>query len=174
MFLDGEAWQAKFRDFQQEAWRLETLPQYLMPQEAEEFAAFTAGARVDPAIVSNEYTDRLARQVTEGRSQGRVHIVARPLSDYLRFEFSQYYAPHSLAGEQIRILDVTDRENPLRGIQDFWLFDRAEVVLMNYHPDGRQISREVFTGDVSPFIEYQHIAISESVPFEEYVKGLDV
>ncbi|MFJ3928028.1 DUF6879 family protein [Streptomyces sp. NPDC090022] len=173
MLLDGDAWQAKFRDFQQEAWRLETLPQYLMPQEAEEFAAFKAGARIDPESVSNEYTDRLARQVTEGRSQGRVHIVTRPLSDYLRFEFSQYYAPHALAGEEIRILDVTNRENPLRGIQDFWLFDRSEVVLMNYYADGRQISREAFEGDVSPFIEYQRIAVSESVPFEEYVKGLD-
>ncbi|WP_371676860.1 DUF6879 family protein [Streptomyces sp. NBC_01276] len=173
MLLDGDAWQAKFRDFQQEAWRLETLPQYLMPQEAEEFAAFKAGARIDPESVSNEYTDRLARQVTEGRSQGRVHIVTRPLSDYLRFEFSQYYAPHALAGEEIRILDVTNRENPLRGIQDFWLFDRSEVVLMNYYADGRQISREAFEGDVSPFIECQRTAVSESVPFEEYVKGLD-
>ncbi|MFJ7773673.1 DUF6879 family protein [Streptomyces yangpuensis] len=172
MLLDGEAWQAKFRDFRQEAWRLETLPQYLMPQEAEEFAAFTGGARIDPGTVSNEYTDRLARQAAEGRSQGRVHIVTRPLSDYLRFEFSQYYAPHALAGEEIRILDVTNRENPLRGVQDFWLFDRAEVVLMNYYADGRQISREVFEGDVSPFVEYQRIAVSESVPFEEYVKGL--
>ncbi|MGW9070249.1 DUF6879 family protein [Streptomyces yangpuensis] len=174
MLLDGEAWQAKFRYFRQEAWRLETLPQYLMPQEAEEFAAFTAGARIAPESVSNEYTDRLARHVDEGRTQGRVHIVTRPLSDYLRFEFSQYYAPHALAGEDIRILDVTNRENPLRGIQDFWLFDRAEVVLMNYYADGRQISREVFEGDVSPFVEYQRIAVSESVPFEEYVKGLDV
>ncbi|MBT2450455.1 hypothetical protein J7F03_25940 [Streptomyces sp. ISL-43] len=172
MLLDGEAWQAKFRDFQQEAWRLETLPQYLMPKEAEEFAAFMAGTRIDPGGVSNEYTDRLGQQVAEGRSQGRVHIVTRPLSNYLRFEFSQYYAPHALAGEQIRILDVTNRENPLRGIQDFWLFDHSEVVLMNYYADGRQISREVFEGDVSPFVEYQRIAVSESVPFEEYVKGL--
>ncbi|MFF5127605.1 DUF6879 family protein [Streptomyces syringium] len=174
MLLDGEAWQAKFRDFQQEAWRLETLPQYLMPQEAEEFEAFKAGARIDPESVSNEYTDRLGRQVAQGRSQGRVHIVTRPLSDYLRFEFSQYYAPHALVGEQIRILDVTDRENPLRGVQDFWMFDRTEVVLMNYHADGRQIGREVFEGDVSPFLEYRQIAVRESVPFEEYVKGLGV
>lgn len=39
-------------------------------------------------------------------------------------------------------------------------------------PDGRQISREAFEGDVSPFIEYQQIAVSQSVPFEEYVKAL--
>ncbi|UED84751.1 DUF6879 family protein [Streptomyces profundus] len=174
MLLAGEEWAARFQNFRREAWRLETLPQYLMPQEAEEFAAFRAGTRIDPHAVSNEYTDRLRRQVTEGRSQGRVHIVAQPLSDYLRFEFSQYYAPHALAGEEIRILDVTDRENPLAGVQDFWIFDHAEVVLMNYHPDGRQINREVHDGDVAAFIEYQRVAVAASVPFEEYVKGLDV
>jgi hypothetical protein len=28
--------------------------------------------------------------------------------------------------------------------------------------------------DSGQFIEYQRIAVAESVPFEEYVKGLDV
>ncbi|WP_052851301.1 DUF6879 family protein [Streptomyces avicenniae] len=174
MFLAGEEWAARFEQFGHEAWRLETLPQYLMPQEEKELAEFRAGVRIDPRMVSNDYTDRLRRQVTEGRSQGRVHIVTRPLSEYLRFEFSQYYAPHLLAGEQIRILDVTDRENPLEGVQDFWMFDRREVVLMNYHPDGRQINREVHEGDVAAFIEYQRIAVAASVPFEEYAKDLDI
>ncbi|MFE3072393.1 DUF6879 family protein [Streptomyces sp. NPDC059247] len=174
MLLDGDAWRSRFERFAVEAWRLETLPQYLMPQEEEEFRAFRAGARIDPHVVSNEYTDRLRRQAAEGRPQGRVHVLTRPLSDYLRFEFSQYYAPHVLAGEQIRILDVTDRDNPLESVQDFWMFDRSEVVLMNYRPDGRQISREVYEGDLTPFIEHQRIAVAESMPFEEYVKGIDV
>ncbi|GAA2912117.1 hypothetical protein GCM10020221_04740 [Streptomyces thioluteus] len=174
MLLAGEAWQARFEDFEREAWRLETLQQYLMPQEAQEWQAFRDGVRIDPVTVSNEYTDRLRQQVAEGRTQGRVHIVTRPLSEYLRFEFSQYYAPHVLAGEEIRILDVTDRPNPLDGIQDFWMFDRSEVVLMNYHPDGRQINREIHEGDTTRFIEYQRTAVEESVPFEEYVKGFDL
>jgi hypothetical protein len=144
-----------------------------MPQEGEEFAAFRAGARIAPESVENEYTDRLRRRATEGRMQGRVHIVTRPLSDYLRFEFHHYYKAHAMAGERIRILDVTDRLNPLDGVQDFWMFDQSEVVLMNYHPDGRRISREVRNGSPESFLEYQRIAVSESVPFEEYVKGLD-
>lgn len=172
MFLDGEAWQAKFRDYTREAWRLETLPQYLMPQEAEELAAFRAGVRVDPRAVPNEYTDDLRRLASEGRTKGRVRVVTRPLSEYLRFEFSQYYAARALAGEDIRILDVTDRPNPLEGVQDYWMFDRTTVVLMNYEADGRQINRQVFEGDVAPLVEYRNVAVSESVPFEEYVNRL--
>ncbi|MBW8739859.1 MAG: hypothetical protein JF621_22985 [Streptomyces turgidiscabies] len=173
MLLDGEAWQAKFRDFRSEAWRLETLPAYNVPQEAEEIRAFLAGEHIDPHAHSNDYTEDLKRVRREGKSKGRVHIVSRPLSTYLRYEF-MYYLPHVWAGEDIRIMDVTDRANPLAGIQDFWMFDKSEVVLMHYEPDGTQISREVHAGDVTPFIEYQRIALAESVPFEEYVKGLDV
>ncbi|NJP42632.1 DUF6879 family protein [Actinacidiphila epipremni] len=174
MLLAGDEWAARFEKFRREAWRLETLPQYLMPQEADEFESFRNGARIDPTTVSNAYTDRLRRQVTEGRAQGRVHVLTRPLSAYLRFEFQHYYQPHALAGEEIRVLDVTNRPDPLEGVQDFWMFDRAEVVLMNYHPDGRQISRELFDGDISPFLEFQRIAVDESVPFEEYVQDLDL
>ncbi|MGG2458278.1 DUF6879 family protein [Streptomyces sp. RGM 3693] len=170
MLLDGDEWRRRFTEINREAWRLETLPQYLMPHEVEEFAAFREGRPPTPRATS-AYTERVARQRAEGKRNGRVHIVTQPLSEYLQFEFARYYKAHAQAGDDIRILDVTDRPNPLERVQDFWIFDRAEVALMNYEADGRQINREVFEGDVSPFIEYQRIAVTESVPFEEYVNG---
>ncbi|WP_438291784.1 DUF6879 family protein [Streptomyces sp. HUAS TT7] len=173
MLLDGEAWRARTRGFQREAWRLETLPTYRVPQEEEEIREFLAGERIDPHAYASEYTEDLKRVRREGKVKGRVHVVTRPLSDYLRYEF-MYYLPHVWAGEDIRILDVTGRLNPLESVQDFWMFDRSEVVLMNYGSDGSQISREVYEGDPAPFIEYQRIALTEAVPFEEYVKGIDV
>jgi hypothetical protein len=159
-----------FRGFESEAWRLETLPQYLVPQEAAEIEAFRAGKRIDPHAYTSSYTEDLKRLRKEGKRKGRVHILTQPLSEYLSFEFSRYYAPHTLAGEDIRILDVTGRENPLQGVQDFWIFDRSTVVLMHYEEDGTQISRELYEGDPSPYVECQRIAEAESIPFLEYVK----
>ncbi|GAA2714400.1 MULTISPECIES: DUF6879 family protein [Streptomyces] len=173
MLLDGEEWDAKFLDFRSEAWRLETLPVYRVPQEEEEIRRFLAGERLDPHTYSDEYTDDLKRVRREGKTKGRVHVVTRPLSEYLRYEF-MYYEAHVLAGEDIRIMDVTGRENPLAGVQDFWMFDRSDVVLMHYALDGTQISREVYEGDPELYREYQRIALAESVSFEEYVKGLDL
>ncbi|MFD4530461.1 DUF6879 family protein [Streptomyces sp. NPDC058470] len=170
MLLDGDEWRAKFREFQSEAWRLETLPQYRVPQESEELEAFRSGKRIDPHSYASAYTEDLKRQRGEGKRKGRVHVLTQPLSEYLRFEFSRYYAPHVLAGEDIRILDVTDRENPLPGVRDFWLFDRSTVVLMNYEEDGTQINRELYESDPAPFVEYQRIAVADSIPFQEYVK----
>lgn len=170
MLLDGEEWRATLRGFQSEAWRLETLPQYLVPQESEELEAFRAGKRIDPNAYSSTYTEDLKRLRGEGKHKGRVHILTRPLSGYLQFEFSRYYAPHILAGEDIRILDVTDRDNPLPDVGDFWMFDRSTVVLMHYKDNGTQISRELHEGEPADFIEYQRIAVAESVPFLEYVQ----
>ncbi|MDT0306348.1 hypothetical protein RM780_05155 [Streptomyces sp. DSM 44917] len=164
MLLDGDEWAAKFRTFQQEAWRLETWPQYLVPQEADEFAAFRNGARFP-----GPYEDAWTRMVST-RNVGRVHIVSRPLTDYLRFEFERYYQHQARAGEDIRILDVTEQENPLPGVQDFWMFDQTTIVLMHYEPDGKQIGRELYDGDPAPYIEYQRIAKAASTPFLEYVK----
>ncbi|KAB8169752.1 hypothetical protein FH609_005525 [Streptomyces sp. 3MP-14] len=169
MLLDGEAWIARVQDFRQEAWRLETLPWYRVPSEDGDIRDFLAGRRISPQNYSSNYTEGLRRIRAEGRTKGRVHIVTRPLTDYLRFEF-MYYEAHSLAGDDIRILDVTDRANPLEGVPDFWLFDRTEVVLMHYDDDGTQIGRELHEGDPAPYIEYQRIALAESTPFGEYVK----
>ncbi|MYV49149.1 hypothetical protein GT031_27230 [Streptomyces sp. SID2888] len=101
-----------------------------------------------------------------------MHVVRRPLSDYLRFEFERYYQHQAPAGEDIHILDLTDRPNLLPDhVGDYWMFDRSTVVLMRYEPDGRQICRELYEGDPAPFIEYQRLAVAASVPFLEYVKS---
>ncbi|MFE4330929.1 DUF6879 family protein [Streptomyces sp. NPDC056831] len=170
MLLDGEAWTVKVQGFKREAWRLETLPVYRVPSEDGDIQEFLAGQRIEPDNYSSGYTESLRKIRAEGKAKGRVHIVTQPLTDYLRFEF-MYYHVHSQAGDDIRILDVTDRVNPLEGVPDFWLFDRSEVVLMNYTEDGTQISRELYDGDPTPYIEYQRIALAESVSFKEYVNG---
>ncbi|MFW6691791.1 DUF6879 family protein [Streptomyces sp. MAR4 CNX-425] len=170
MLLDGEAWTSRVQGFTREAWRLETLPVYRVPGEDGDIRDFMAGRRLDPESYSSAYTEGLRRIKSAGKSKGRVHIVRRPLTDYLRFEF-MYYDVHARAGDDIRILDVTDRPNPLDGVQDFWLFDRSEVVLMNYDADGTQTSRELYDGDPAPYVEYQRIALMESMPFREYVNG---
>jgi hypothetical protein len=156
---------------QREAWRLETLPVYRVPQEKEAVRRFLAGEPVTREA-TQPWFDRIKAYVADGRSVGRVHVVTRPLTDYLLFEFAHYR--HNVeAGEAVRILDVTDRPNPLEGAPDFWMFDRSRVVLMHYEPDGTQISRELYEGDPTPFLEFQRIALAESVPFEEFVKVLD-
>ncbi|WP_327677647.1 DUF6879 family protein [Kitasatospora sp. NBC_00458] len=168
MFLDGDGWRAFFDAMEHDAWRLETLPAYAMPQEDNAVRRFLAGEPVGPADTA-AWTARLRGYRESGRRVGRVHVLTRPLTDYLRFEFAYYR--HSVgAGEDVRILDLTDRPNPGLPDQDFWLFDDSRVVLMNYRADGTQINRQVHEGDPTPYAEWKRLAVAESVPFLEYVK----
>ncbi|MFE7639741.1 hypothetical protein DR950_21260 [Kitasatospora xanthocidica] len=169
MFLDGEDWQRLLHGFSRSAFRLETLPAYKVAGEAEEIEEFLNGYRIDPGTYTSGWTDKLRAHTAAGRTVQRVHIVTRPLSDYLRYEF-MYYAPHARAGEDIYILDLTDRPNPGLPAQDFWAFDDSTVVLMNYEPDGTQINRVLVEDDVEKYREWRRIAVAESVPFMDYVE----
>ncbi|MFE4516979.1 DUF6879 family protein [Kitasatospora sp. NPDC056783] len=169
MLLDGDDWQRVLHGFARSAFRLETLPAYKVAGEAEEIEEFLNGNRIDPDTYTSGWTDRLKAHTAAGRTVQRVHIVTRPLSDYLRYEF-MYYEPHAKAGEDIRILDLTDRSNPGLPNQDFWTFDDSTVVLMNYESDGTQIDRVLVEGDVEQYREWQRIAVAESVPFADYAK----
>jgi hypothetical protein len=171
MRLDGDEWRTFFDGFQRSAWRLELHPVYTMPGERETFARFMAGERADPTE-ANEWTDRVRHYRRTGRVIGRVHVVRRPLSDYLRYEFEWWYQANVQAGEDIRILDLTDRADPGLGNEDFWLFDERHVVLMRYRPDGTQIVRDMLEQpDVETFLRYRDTAMRNAVPFAEYWSG---
>ncbi|MFF4991776.1 DUF6879 family protein [Streptosporangium saharense] len=169
MLLDGDAWQRVLHGFERSSFRLETLSEYRVPQEADRIRSFLEGERL-PEDYHSAWMDRVADHVARGRRVQRVHTLVQPLSTYLQFEF-MYYGPHSRAGEDIRILDLTERPNPGLPDQDFYLFDDHRVVLMHYTPDGTQISRELLENpDVDLYRHYREIALNEAIPFAEYVK----
>lgn len=55
---------------------------------------------------------------------------------------------------------------------DWWMFDEARIVHLNYRSDGTQINRELFRGDIAPYLEWKRVALVPAVPFAEYVTGL--
>jgi hypothetical protein len=170
MHLDGEAWVQYLHNFAHDAFRLETHSVYRVPQEAETFRRFLAG---EPLSEDDKkgWLDQIREHVAAGRRVCRVHVLRRPLTDYLRYEF-EHYRINAAAGEVIQILDLTDRPNPGLPDQDFWMFDDTRVVLMHYDVDGRQTGRHVYSGDPEPFVEWKRLALERSVPFTEYIQDL--
>ncbi len=172
MLLAGDDWQRFFDGFRRSAWRLELQPVYTMPQEADNLSRWRAGERL-PDDHWSSWMDRVAGYRAAGRSIGRVHVVRRPLSDYIRFEFDWYYRPQVKAGEEIGILDLTSKPDPGLPDHDFWLFDEQQVVKMLYRPDGTQIGRElVEEPDIEAYVKWRDMACSGAVPALEYWAGL--
>lgn len=167
MRLDGDQWATFFDSFEREAFRLETLPAYSVKGEEEEYRSFQSSGEL-LLTEDDHWLAKVRGYRDSGRSVRRVHIVSRPLSDYLRYEFAAYrYSVE--AGEDVRILDLTDREDPGLPDQDFWMFDDSQVVAMNYQSDGTQTGRDLLeTPELGQFRRWKNLALSLSVPFLEY------
>lgn len=167
MFLDGEQWQAYFRDFKHSAWRFEVQPTYTMPAEAESLARFLRG-EPKPETHNAAWHVTVRDAIEAGKTFGRVRVVRRPLTDYQRYQFAWGIPGNITAGEDIRVLDLTDKELDLPE-QDFWLFDESVVVHLNYRPDGTQINRELVADpDLSKYLRWRDLALEDAVPFGEY------
>lgn len=169
MRLDGESWRTFFDSFKREAFRLETHPVYDMTSEREEYEQFLSTGQLQiPG--DDPWLKRVRHFRATGRWIGRVHVLTRPLTDYLRYEFAVYR--HTVqAGEDIRILDLSNGSNPDLPSYDFWLFDESFVVHMNYDDHGKQVDRELLDGvDPAPYVEWKRSALACAQPYAEYVK----
>jgi len=167
VLLDSTEWRKFFDSYRHEAFRLETLSVYQVASERAEYETFLATGILD---IPNDdpWLTRVRHFRRTGRWVGRVHVIRRPLTDYLRYEFAGYRCSVE-SGEDVRILDLTDRPDLGLPVQDFWLFDDTAVVRMDYAPDGTQLGRELLE-DVDPaaYVEWKRLALEHATPFTEY------
>jgi uncharacterized protein DUF6879 len=170
VLLDGDEWQAYFHDFKRSAFRLETHQVYTMPNEKASFARFLAGGDMPPDHNAG-WHETIRGHVAAGRTMTRAKIVRQPFTDYIRYGLAWAVPTNVAAGEDYRIIDITHREVDLP-IQDFWMFDEAVVVHLNYRVDGTQINRElVESPELEQYLRWRDTALKESVPFSEYRPG---
>jgi hypothetical protein len=167
VLLDSETLGALFRDFKHSAFRLETHQTYTMPAETANVARFLRG-EPKPADHNKAWHESIRANLAAGKTMQRVKLVHRPLTDYTRCLFAWAIPGNTAAGEDYRIVDVTDHAVDLPE-QDFWLFDGHTVALLNFNPDGTLRDRDLVEGaDVSQYLHWRDVALSESVPFSEY------
>lgn len=144
--LPPEEFDRLFRTLRESAFRLETLPQYLVEEEAEEFRLFLEGKpRPAPDEGYLSWLDMIRSHVSAGRWMQRIHLIRGELTPYLRFEMLWGYVDTVAAGEDVRIVQVDEGELAELGTQDFWLFDDAVAVLMGYDSEGVWLGQELST-----------------------------
>jgi hypothetical protein len=99
----------------------------------------------------------------------RVHIVSRPLTDYLRYELGWGYVKNMTGGEEFFILDTTDKPNPLPAAPDFWLFDEKTPVVMEYDETGAFLGPDFLPEEnAAEFIRYRDTALAHAEPFSSW------
>lgn len=160
----------RFANCQRSAWRFEAQPTYAMPGEQDDLELWRAGEPM-PEGFNSAWHERVSGYVERGVSMGRVRVVRRPITEYLRHQFEWAIPGNIKAGEDIRILDLTDLELDLPS-QDFWLFDDQIVVDLNFNPDGTMINREQLENpDLSKYLKWRDTALAHSVAFHDFHAG---
>ncbi|MFC5722558.1 DUF6879 family protein [Streptomyces gamaensis] len=166
MNISPDEFEKLFADFRREAFRLETLDDYTGSSDPENLRAFLSG-EAQPEDYNQEWADEVRANVEAGKRMYRVHILSRPLTDYLRFELGWGYRKNAGSGEEFFILDTTDQPNPLEGVPDFWMFDETTTVTMNYGAGGKFLGAES-QPDVAAWTAHRDTALAHAVPFREW------
>ena len=126
-----------YRTCRLSARRLETLQRYDVTGDEGRMRAFLAGEPLPPPGPGKAADLELIAELRDsGRYVGRVHVVDRPLSDYVRYELA-VYAENAAAGEDVLIADRSAHPDLSDLAQDFTLFDSETVILFDYDEDGR-------------------------------------
>lgn len=162
---------ALFQSFERAAWRLETRDRYTVPDEEQPFAAFLDGRSVPERTAENNGWIKLLADAG-GRSFGRVHVVSRPLTPYLRFEFGGY-RENVAHGEDVRIADRGDHPELWDLDVDFWIFDDQAVAVMDYDDEGRFHGAEL-ADYPEQYRRVRDRAIAAAVPLAAYEERLTV
>jgi hypothetical protein len=160
-----------FTTFERSAFRLETLSQYLVAEEAAEFADFQAGRPLPRRTPENNpWLRMIAEDTAAGKHWHRVHVVTHPLSAYLRYELG-CYPDSAAAGEQIFLAD-RDAHPQLAALdhEDFWLFDDQIVVCMRYDEQGRWLGADYAAdADLDEYRWRRDLALAHAVALNDYL-----
>lgn len=139
--LDRAGFSAAFKELWEELqhrfFKLETL-QYYDESGNPAFAAFQRGdwdeVRRQARQRAEERKD-LKRVRREGIEFVRVHIIERPLSPYLQYEFATYREA-ALRGETILEVSAADARRAFGPLGDYLLFDDRAVLVHDYTDAG--------------------------------------
>jgi len=135
MIVNMEEFGRYFTDFRISATRIETLPAYDVPEEAEDLAVYRSGAPL-PRERHVEWSANVRKAVASGKYMGRIHIIdGHALGPYLQYEVFWYYDVASAAGEDIRF--IFREEVPDLDYRDTWIFDDETVLDLSYSAEGK-------------------------------------
>lgn len=162
------------RHFTRSAFRLETMQTYEVAADGTDYRRYLDGEPTWTPERKQPWLDTLAAEAKRGLRRSRVRIVTRPVSDYTRYECEWGYAPNVAAGEDVRILDLGERDMPAVGEladRDWWIVvddgGTARTALMLYDAAGQFIGAQE-ASDTDPYRAAAVELWAASEPFLEW------
>jgi hypothetical protein len=147
--------------------RLETLPEYLVPQEDEDFTAWKRGERRRRTPETSEWLAEIRDSTAAGRRWWRVRVLDYPLTEYSAHELHAYQ-DNAAAGEEIYVVDRAWNAELANLHEDFWIFD-STVVRMLYDEQGHYLGAERGE-DLQHYLDIRDRALRHAIPLADYMR----
>lgn len=159
-----------FSTFTSEAFRLETLPRYLVPEEAEELQRYLDGEPLPLHTRHQEWLVALDDWRDQGKTIVRVRLLPRQITQYQEFELAWGYPYNAQHGEKIYII-TADLYQLHFGAEahDWWLFDNQTAADMKYGEKGEFLGAERAATD-EPYRDMRSKLLEYAVPLNEYFR----
>jgi hypothetical protein len=100
------------------------------------------GRRFDPAQHWNEWFTMMSETTARGVEVRRARIVSEPVTEYVRYEYDVTEPFNIASGEEVRWLPRSRAVGMLVPAVDFWIFDRAVVVVNHFDGYGGNLRHE--------------------------------
>ena len=159
--------------FKKSAKRLEILQEFhIEGGEWENFQKFKRGevAPAFPELV--EWKEQLAEWTKQGKTVERVRVFENPLSDYLKYEILEAYAPCALSGQKVNFVSRKQLEKVVgkKQVKDFWIFDDKYVYEMDYDENHNYCGGRIVDGTAEKEI-YKKL-LENSISLETVLKQI--
>lgn len=152
--------------------RLEVRDHYAVDSDGDDYHRYLRGDAEPNAAAKQPWLDALAADTAAGKVWRKVHVVSGPLSSYERYEFEWGFAYNVVAGEQVRILDLSanpDRANRVRALGEFFVLDNEHAARNLYDDDGRfRHAQIVYGGEAAALGVVVDWLWDEAEPFESW------
>ena len=159
--------------FKKSAKRLEILQEFhIEGGEWENFQKFKNGevASAFPELV--DWNEQIAEWTKQGKTVERVRVFENPLSDYLKYEIFEAYAPCALSGQKVNFVSrkQLDKIAGKKKMKDFWIFDDKFVFEMDYDENHNYCGGRIVDGAEEKEIYQKLLAASQ--PLENVLKQI--
>lgn len=158
-----------FINFKKYAFRLELSQKYTIETEKHFLEHFLKTGKFKSEMM-DKWTQLIKSNIKRGVSMQRVHVIKKPLSDYLRFEFESYKLT-TKSGEKVFLLPQEEFDKIKTHINsDFWLFDDKIVLKMSYDKEGRFLGFNEIRDNIGEFIELKDKLLMQAKRLEDLEK----
>lgn len=149
-----------FNSAQKDVFRLELFPEYRVEEEKTSFAYFKRYGK-NPHYGEEEsygqWVDLLQKKKDQGVKYWRVRRLSSPMTDYEKFEVASYKLQANVnldvwafkhSPDYLKI----DQLNKVPYVMDYWMFDKKDILFIQYDLMGKYIATWKYTGDPKPYV----------------------